>query len=66
MFMERRLITIAFHRNSSITLQEVALTRKILTFIASQYYFEVVEFNHCKLPVEFVWGTFNFSIKIGH
>ena len=29
MFMERRLISIAFHRNSSITLQEVALQAPI-------------------------------------
>ena len=29
MFMERRLITSAFHRNSSITLQEVALQAPI-------------------------------------
>ena len=44
MFAGRRLINIAFQRNSSITLQEVAplarqytMTRKILTFISSKY-----------------------------
>ena len=45
MFTGRRLINIAFQRNSSITLQEVApllarqytMTRKILTFISSKY-----------------------------
>ena len=45
MFTGRRLINFAFQRNSSITLQEVApllarqytMTRKILTFISSEY-----------------------------
>ena len=36
MFMERRLITLAFHRNSSISLQEYAMARGILTFLATQ------------------------------